>query len=151
VDTISAPVSIEAVMIRLVLAAIAGAAVGLNRELQQKPAGLRTHALVALGAALLAIVALLLRPGDGASAARIIQGIVSGIGFIGAGVILHRDDTKGVHGLTTAAAVWTVAAVGIVIGLGLWRAAIATLGIVLVILAGGEYVDRWLHQRFVRR
>jgi uncharacterized membrane protein YhiD involved in acid resistance len=47
--------------------------------------------------------------------------------------------------------VWTVAAVGIVIGLGLWRAAIATLGIVLVILAGGEYVDRWLHQRFVRR
>ena len=80
--------------------------IGLDRESQGKPAGLRTHALVALGAATLTIVGLLLQASDTGAPSRVLQGIVAGIGFIGAGVILHRHDGRGIEGLTTAAAIW---------------------------------------------
>jgi putative Mg2+ transporter-C (MgtC) family protein len=150
-DSLASPTSTGELLVRLVLAAACGAAIGLNRELQEKPAGLRTHALVSLGAALLTIVGLLLGAGDPGATGRVLQGIVSGIGFIGAGVILHRDDSKGVHGLTTAAAIWIVAAVGIAVGAGLWRIALVVVALVLLLLSGGEYVDRWLHERLRSR
>lgn len=147
-DAISLPANVFALMERLALATLLGAAVGLNREISLKPAGLRTHALVALGAALLAHIGLALgQPsGDGASAARIIQGLIAGIGFIGGGVILHRADVKMVRGLTTAASIWVVAATGVAVGTGLWRAAVITIVLTLVILTVGRTIDHLLHR-----
>jgi putative Mg2+ transporter-C (MgtC) family protein len=103
-DAISVPQSTLEIAGRLLMATFFGAAIGINRERQGKPAGLRTHALVALGGALFTIIALLLSPGDASATARILQGITAGIGFIGAGVIMRRPETQDVHGLTTAAA-----------------------------------------------
>ena len=147
-ELISVPQTEVALVLRLVLAALLGAAVGANREMRLKPAGLRTHALVAVGAALLAVISLAMtRPGvtaDFNPASRILQGIVAGIGFIGGGVILRRDDPRGVHGLSTAASIWVVAAVGTAAGFGLWRAAIATVVLALLLLSLGRPIDRKL-------
>src|SRR3954464_2668872 len=102
-DSIGLPPDTVTLATRLALATLLGAMVGLNREISLKPAGLRTHALVALGAALLSYVGLQLgRPaGDGAAASRIIQGMVAGIGFIGGGGILHPADMTTGPGLRT--------------------------------------------------
>jgi len=145
-DRIAAPLSMVAVVGRLMLATAFGLAIGVNRERLGKPAGLRTHGLVALGAAVLTVVGLLLGIGDASAAGRVLQGIVAGVGFIGAGVIMHGHDEKSVHGLTTAAAIWVAAAVGIAAGAGLWRTGLAALIITLVVLAAGEAVDRWIHR-----
>ncbi len=147
-DAIGLPHDNLVLALRLGLATLLGAAVGFNREISLKPAGLRTHALVALGAALLAHIGLQLgQPsGDGASAARIIQGMVAGIGFIGGGVILHRADVQMVRGLTTAASIWVVAATGVAVGTGLWRAAAMTVILALVILSVGRRIDHALHK-----
>jgi putative Mg2+ transporter-C (MgtC) family protein len=147
VETITIPFSTWEIIGRLVLATIFGAAVGLNREWQGKPAGLRTHALVALGGALLTLVGLLLTGSDPSSAGRVIQGIVAGIGFIGAGVIMHGPADRSVHGLTTAASIWIVSAVGVATAGGLWRTGLATLVLTLIVLIGGDAVDRWIHER----
>ena len=150
-EVIHSAMSLTEVVLRLTLAAALGAIVGVNRELQRKPAGLRTHALVALGGALMTVVALAL-PGaeaatTSASVSRVFQGIVAGIGFIGGGVIMYRSDPKGVHGLTTAAAIWVVTASGVAVGGGMWRTGLAASILTLIVLTGGEYVDEWLHRR----
>jgi putative Mg2+ transporter-C (MgtC) family protein len=133
---------------RLGLAVVLGGMVGLNREMRQKPAGLRTHALVTLGAALVTILGTLMTGpfGDSGTLGRLVQGLLAGIGFLGGGVILHRDDTKGVHGLTTAASVWLVAAVGIAVGAGLWTAGAIAIGLALVVLAVGGPIDERLRR-----
>ena len=150
-EAIHTAATLTDVLIRLTLAAALGAIVGINRELQRKPAGLRTHALVALGGALMTILALSLPGADAATASaavsRVFQGIVAGIGFIGGGVIMYRGDAKGVHGLTTAAAIWVVAASGMAVGGGMWRTGLAASILTLIVLAAGEYVDGWLHRR----
>ena len=146
-DQISTPVTFLEILGRLALAVVLGAMVGLNRERLGKPAGLRTHALVSLGGALFTLVGLLLRPDDAATTGRVIQGITAGIGFIGAGVIMHRQDTQVVQGLTTAAAIWVVAAVGVGVGCGLWRTSVSGAGLTLLVLIAGEGVDRWIHGR----
>jgi putative Mg2+ transporter-C (MgtC) family protein len=146
-ETISTPAAFAQIAFRLLLAMLLGVAVGVNRELLQKPAGLRTHALVSLGAALLTIVSLSLGtgpPGDAVS--RVLQGIIAGVGFIGGGTILRSDDPRGVHGLTTAASIWIVASLGIAAGAGFWRTALLTAGLTLAVLTFGEGVDRWLHR-----
>lgn len=149
-DAITLPTSLLVALARLALATLLGAIVGANRELQQKPAGLRTHALVALGAALAALTGLHLTApaelGDTAAVSRVLQGIVAGVGFIGAGVILHRNDPKGVHGLTTAASIWVVASVGVAAGLGLWRIAVAAVVLALLVFTVGGPADRALHR-----
>ena len=149
-ETIHAAATLVDVIGRLALAAAIGAVVGVNRELQRKPAGLRTHALVALGGALMTLVALALPDAGAATASasvsRVMQGIVAGIGFIGGGVIMYRGDAKGVHGLTTAAAIWVVAASGVAIGGGMWRTGLAASILTLIVLSGGEYIDAWLHR-----
>lgn len=148
-DVISAPHSTLAMVLRLTLATGLGAAVGINREMRLKPAGLRTHALVSLGGALFAMIGLAMVPApaiDFNTTSRIVQGIVTGIGFIGAGVILRRDDPRGVHGLSTAASTWVVSAIGIAAGLGLWRSALTTVALALIILALGKPLDRQLRQ-----
>jgi putative Mg2+ transporter-C (MgtC) family protein len=146
-ETISVPADTVALALRLALATILGAAVGLNREMSLKPAGLRTHALVSLGAALLTYVGLQFgRPsGDMAGASRVVQGMVAGIGFIGGGVILHRG-RGAVHGLTTAASIWIVAATGVATGAGLWRAATISIVLTLAVLTIGHSVDNALHR-----
>jgi putative Mg2+ transporter-C (MgtC) family protein len=147
VDVISIPHTTLTIILRLALATGLGAAVGVNREMRLKPAGLRTHALVSLGGALFALIGLAMVPAaapDFATASRIVQGIVAGVGFIGGGVILRREDPKGVHGLSTAASIWVVSAIGVAAGLGLWRSAMAAAAFGLLILALGKPLDRQL-------
>jgi putative Mg2+ transporter-C (MgtC) family protein len=83
---------------------------------------------------------------DVSAPGRIIQGLVAGIGFIGSGVILHRRDTNTVEGLTTAASIWVIAAVGVAVGAGLWRASVIVVGITLILLVVGSPVDRFVHR-----
>lgn len=128
------------------MAAVFGAAIGINREWQRKPAGLRTHALVALGGALFTVIGLLLGPGDESAASRILQGVTAGMGFIGAGVIMRRPEIPDVQGLTTAAAIWIVSGIGVAVGAGLWRTSAIALGLGLFVLVVGETIDRWLHR-----
>jgi putative Mg2+ transporter-C (MgtC) family protein len=147
-DVVTIPATWAVLVLRLILATALGAAVGLNRELRLKPAGLRTHALVALGAALLTMIGLALTDVNGtkdpSATSRVLQGIVVGVGFIGGGVILRRDDPMGVLGLSTAASIWIVAATGVAVGCGLWRAAVATVLLVLIVLVMGAPIDRAL-------
>jgi len=148
-DAISVPGSEWVIVLRLFLATLLGAAIGLNREMVQKPAGLRTHALVSLGAALATLAGLFLAGppfGDVTAPSRIVQGIVAGIGFIGGGVILHRRDAGEVHGLTTAASIWIVSATGVAVGAGLWRSAMAAVVLALVVLTVGGPIDRAVRQ-----
>lgn len=122
------------VLIRLLAAALLGAIVGIQRERAGKPAGLRTHMLVALGAALFVIAAL--ESGmSGEELSRVIQGVATGIGFIGGGAILKLSEEREITGLTTAAGIWLTAAAGVAAGMGRWG--VAALGILLtfVILA----------------
>ena len=138
-------------LVQLVLAVILGGAVGIERELRGKPAGLRTHALVALGAAMLALIGLALTSDGDAerygAASRVLQGLVAGIGFVGGGVILRREESNEVHGLSTAASIWIVAAIGVGTGCGLWVTSTATAALALAILALGEPLDRLLATR----
>jgi putative Mg2+ transporter-C (MgtC) family protein len=144
-DAISVPQSTLEIVGRLLMATFFGAAIGINRERHGKPAGLRTHALVALGGALFTIIGLLLSREDVSATGRILQGITAGIGFIGAGVIMRQPETQDVHGLTTAAAIWIVSAIGVAVGAGLWRTSLVALALGLFILIVGETIDRWLH------
>ena len=123
--------------------------IGLNRDLKHKPAGVRTHALVAIGAALLTLTGLELAIRDGtppsASVTRIIQGIITGIGFLGAGVII-RGERAQVHGLTTAASIWIAAALGIGAGAGLRQLVAVALVMTMVVLILGGPFERYAHR-----
>ena len=145
VDSISVPHSTWEIAGRLAMAMLFGAVIGINREWQGKPAGLRTHALVALGGALFTLIGLFLNPTP-SSMGPILQGITTGIGFIGAGVIMRRPEQHDVQGLTTAAAIWVVAAVGVAVGAGLWRMSLVARALALCVLVAGEAIDRWLHR-----
>lgn len=117
------------IVIRLIYATLAGGLIGLEREVVHKPAGIRTHMLVCLGSALFVLMIVETLPNE---TARIIAGIATGIGFLGAGTIFRSKSE--VHGLTTAASIWAVAAVGIAIGLGYYLMTIVSAGLILVIL-----------------
>jgi putative Mg2+ transporter-C (MgtC) family protein len=137
--------------IRLGLAALLGAVIGLNRDLHDKPAGLKTHALVSLGAALIVLAGLRTSgPHDPNAITRTFQGIITGVGFIGAGVILRPIASEGVRGLTTASTIWVVACVGSACGAGEWPIAILAFLFVLAILVIGGPVERAFH-RFALR
>jgi putative Mg2+ transporter-C (MgtC) family protein len=138
------------ILFRLGAATLIGCALGLNREIRGKPAGMRTHALVALGTALVTLTGISLAAHDGEfdsnSVSRVIQGIVAGIGFLGGGTILKSDSGEQISGLTTAASLWVVACLGIACGVGLWRMALVALGLALLVLIAGEAVERVLHR-----
>ncbi len=119
------------VMIRLIAAMVFGAAIGLQREHANKPAGFRTHILVSMGSALFVIACTAAEWGPD-PLSRVIQGIATGIGFIGTGAILKRTDDFEIHGLTTAAGLWMTAAVGVTAGLG--RVGFAAVGVVLTLI-----------------
>ena len=138
----------EEVMLRLGTATFAGMAIGLNRDLRKKPIGARTLGLVSLGAALASVATLqysdlgaypdaLSRVVQG-----IIQGIMGGISFIGAGVILRDSRARSVEGLTTAATVWVAAALGIACGLAAWRATGVAMALALFVLVVVGWIER---------
>ena len=133
------------VLIRTITAVVLGGVVGMQREKTGKPAGLRTHMLVCLGTAVVVLgcsgVAM-----DMAGLSRVIQGIVTGIGFIGAGTILKLTEEREIQGLTTAAGLWMTAAIGVAVGLGaLGIAVIATVLTVIVLSLQG--LEEFLNKR----
>lgn len=139
------------VAIRLTAAAILGAAIGLERERLERAAGLRTHALVSVSAALMIIVSAFgfndaLGPGRDTvlDPSRVAAQVVSGIGFLGAGVIIFRKNA--VRGLTTAASIWAVAGIGLAAGGGLIAPAFVATGIILIIQAGLRPIERHFFQ-----
>ncbi len=134
------------VILRLGVATLIGAAIGLNRDLHGKPTGVRTLGLVSLGSALIVIAGSHFgSPApDPNAASRIIQGIVTGIGFLGVGVIVRRPG-RNVHGLTTAACIWLTAGIGVACGVAAWPAVVVAVPLVLLLLIFGGRVERALH------
>ena len=122
------------VILRLMAAALFGAAIGYEREKAGKAAGLRTHVLVTLGTCVFVVAASGAAMGADAQS-RIIQGIVTGIGFIGAGAILKLDHEKDIRGLTSSAGIWMAAAIGVSVGLGEIGLALLTTIITVAVLA----------------
>ena len=128
------------VVVRLFAAAILGAIIGIQRERAGKPAGLRTHILVMLGTTVF-VVGCSLSGMDSDGLSRVIQGIVTGIGFIGAGSILKLSDKRDIIGLTTAAGVWMTAAIGVAVGLGVLGLAILGTALTLLIFKLSDPLD----------
>ncbi|HWQ33527.1 MAG TPA: MgtC/SapB family protein [Blastocatellia bacterium] len=146
-DSVVTPATQE-IFLRLAAAAAAGSVIGLNRELHGKPAGLRTHALVTLGSAVATLACLhygtpnQLPNQDALS--RVIQGIITGIGFLGAGVIMREQSSSRIHGLTTAATIWVAASLGIVCAIGHWPLVLMATGWVLAILVLGSPLEKFI-------
>ena len=122
------------IMVRILLAAIAGAIIGLEREVHGRAAGLRTHIIVSLGAATCAIIGCYLTVELGLSSdpQRTGAQVISGIGFLCAGTILFKKSSSQITGLTTAAGIWSTAAIGLAIGYGIYEAALVTIIIILL-------------------
>ena len=132
---------------RLALGLVLGAMIGFERELHRQPAGFRTHSLVAVGAALFTIISAYGFAGDAVDPTRIAAQIVSGIGFIGAGTILQYRGN--IRGLTTAASLWSVAAIGMAAGAGMIVIAVVGTALILVVLALLDRVEA-LARRIMR-
>ena len=130
----------------LVCAVVLGGAIGFEREINDKPAGLRTNILICLGAATIIIIAkhLALPNSDGIT--RIAAGIVTGVGFLGAGALIRQG--SGIQGLTTAASIWLVAAIGIACGAGLYLIAVAVTLLALIVLLGLSPLTKKIHKKF---
>jgi len=134
------------IILRLGSAALIGAAIGLNRDLHGKPIGVRTLALVGLASAV-AILATTYAGTDPRvdAPSRVMQGVLTGVGFLGAGVIV-RDSIKGrVHGLTTAASTWVTACLGLVCGVAAWPVAVIGVALAFVVLVLGGPFERIMH------
>lgn len=137
------------IILRVLVAAVLGAAVGLERERQDQPAGLRTHMILVIGATLAMVLSvnvgyLYARPGTPSDPARLAAQVISGIGFLGAGAILRYGFT--VKGLTTATSLWTMAIVGMTVGAGYYLIGVVTTVLMLVVLA----LLNTIENRFVR-
>lgn len=128
--------------LRIVVAAVLGAAIGMERERRSHPAGMRTHLLVSVGAAAFTVLSIEAFTAPGADPGRIAAQIVTGIGFLGAGAILK--DRGSIKGLTTAASLWVVAAIGMASGAGAFGVAVATTVIVIVSLWPMQVIERRL-------
>jgi putative Mg2+ transporter-C (MgtC) family protein len=135
-------------IVKLLLAALLGGVVGFEREVHERPAGLRTHILVCLGAALFTIVSASFSPAS--DPARIAAQVVSGIGFLGGGTILRQGNI--VRGLTTAASLWAVAGIGMAVAAGGYLMLVAVTGTAIVVLTLWvvRYLETGLSKRFVR-
>lgn len=133
------------VVLRMVAAVACGGAIGLERDWRRMPTGLRTLALVCLGAAVAVISAI--KAGDSDGFSRVAQGVITGIGFLGGGVILQKGDIKNVKGLTTASAIWFTAAVGMLCGLGEFAIAFAATGLALLVLLADTVIDPIMARR----
>ena len=136
------------IILRLGVATIVGGAVGLNRDMHGKPVGVRTLGLVALATAVIMLFAEASTSDAGRlseAGSRVIQGILTGIGFLGAGVILHTEGQFKARGLTSAACVWFTACVGTLCGAGQWRLVIVSVALVFLLLIFGGPIEKTIH------
>jgi putative Mg2+ transporter-C (MgtC) family protein len=136
------------IALRLGVATLVGAVLGLNRDLHGKATGVRTLGLVCLGSAL--AVLSIHRVGD-SDPSRVIQGIVTGVGFLGAGVIVRNGKGHHVHGLTTAACVWVTACIGAACAVAEWQIVVLGAALVLVVLVFGGPFERSIDRRWPGR
>lgn len=138
---------------RLVIAMLFGCVIGIERNLRGKPTGMKTLGLVALGAALVTTASMEFVSISGGysrdALSRTIQGVITGIGFLGAGVIVFNHESSKIKGLTTAASIWVTAGIGIICGMGAWQ--VAGIGLILVLLLFflGHPLERMLHRRWL--
>jgi putative Mg2+ transporter-C (MgtC) family protein len=138
------------IALRLAVALACGAVIGLNRDIRGKPAGFRTFGVVALGSALVVLLMHQMSGSGPDAVSRVVQGVLTGIGFLGAGVILHKVRIGKIAGLTTAAAVWLTAGLGMAAGAGQIKLAVLGLLFGMVLLVIGGPVER-LIERIVDR
>lgn len=127
------------VLARLGTAVLCGGAIGLERDFRRMPTGIRTLALVCLGSCLAVLAAI--KAGDSDGFSRVSQGVITGIGFLGGGVILQKGDFRDVKGLTTATAIWFTAAVGLMCAVGELKLAIIATGMALTVLLADTVID----------
>lgn len=134
------------ILFRLALSFIAGAIIGFEREYHRQPAGLKTHMLISIGSTLLMLLSIYIpqtyQDFQNGDPGRIAAQVVSGIGFIGAGAILRMGIN--VRGLTTAASIWAIAAIGLAIGAGMYLPAIITVGLILIVLIVVEQIENYI-------
>jgi putative Mg2+ transporter-C (MgtC) family protein len=128
--------------LRLGLALVAGSILGLNRWLHHKSAGIRTHSLVAIGSATAVMLIGDFVQDDTQAISRVLQGLITGLGFLGAGVILHEQQSSKIHGLTTAASLWACALVGAAFGAGKFMLASLSIGAIFLALALGGPMEK---------
>ena len=137
------------VMLKLLVAILCGGLIGVEREINDKPAGLRTNILICVGAAIFMILSMEMPSFAGAGIVadpgRIGAQIVTGIGFLGAGAIIQSRGS--VHGLTTAATIWIVASIGMAVGIGMFAFSIMATTIILFVLVGLGHVERRIHEK----
>ena len=131
------------ILLRLGLAVLAGITLGLNRWMHHKSAGIRTHSLVALGAALVMLLIGSFPGADVQAASHVLQGLITGIGFLGAGVIIHQANSQNIHGLTTAASLWACAILGATFGSGFYVLGLCALSSMLLILVLGGPLEQF--------
>ncbi|OAF10084.1 magnesium transporter [Bradyrhizobium centrolobii] len=138
------------ILLRLGVATLAGGVIGLDRDLHGKPIGPKTLGIVGLSTATVVLLAVqFAEPGKISDAAsRIIQGILTGIGFLGAGVIVRESQRFRVRGLTSAACAFLAACLGIACGVGQWKIVLIALALALVLLTVGRPIERWVHRLF---
>lgn len=132
-------------LIAMLVSLVLGTAVGWERQIGRKPAGLRTHTLVCLGSTLFVLLTVHASQnygGGNVDPTRIIHGVVTGVGFLGAGSIMRQEGF--VQGLTTAASIWMVAAIGVAVGVGAWSLAITGTVLALIVLEGYRWIERRL-------
>lgn len=134
-------------LFRMGVAAAIGGVIGMEREFHARWAGLRTHMLVSMGAAIFCAAGLGLAPDSSAAATRVVQGIASGIGFLGAGTILKLSDRLEVKGLTTAASIWLAAALGTAAGLKMYPLAVASTIVSLLVMSLLRPLEKKFEQR----
>jgi putative Mg2+ transporter-C (MgtC) family protein len=130
---------------RLGAAVACGGIIGLERDWRRMPTGLRTLALVCLGSCVAVVAAI--KAGDSDGFSRVAQGIITGIGFLGGGVILQKGDLQDVKGLTTAAAIWFTAAIGLLCGLGELKFAFIATGMAVIVLLADTVIDPLIAKR----
>ncbi len=138
------------VVFRLTVATLAGTAIGLDRDLRGKPSGVRTMSIVALGSATI-VLAAQYPAHTAADSSRVMQGIITGIGFLGAGVILRNPSGGRVQGLTTAASIWLTACIGAACGAGAWPIVAVSALLVFVVLGFGKVLEQAFERHFPRK
>jgi putative Mg2+ transporter-C (MgtC) family protein len=136
------------IWIKLGLALLSGIVLGMNRWMHHKSAGVRTHSLVALGSALLMLLIAGFPGFDAQAVSRVLQGLITGIGFLGAGVIIRNEHSQNIHGLTTAASLWACAILGATFGAGFYTVGGCALVAMLFILLLGGPLEQWSKKLF---
>ena len=135
---------INETLVRLSLALASGIVLGLNRWIHHKSAGIRTHSLVSIGSAAIVLLIDTIQPNDAEAISRVLQGVITGIGFLSAGVIIKENNTQSVHGLTTAASIWICGLLGACFGSGAILLGSISLGFIMLILMIGGSLEKIL-------